>query len=104
MVSKRGFLMFVFVLATTPVTAAEHGWGAGVARVNITPELPIWLSGYASRTKPAATKHDDLWAKALVIEDANGHRAALITMDLVGIDRNLSQAVCRRLAEKFKLS
>ena len=56
-----------------------------MAKVNITPELPIWLSGYASRNKPAATKHDDLWAKALVIEDAAGHRAVLVTMDLVGI-------------------
>jgi hypothetical protein len=73
----------------------------GVARVNITPELPIWLSGYGGRNKPAAQKLDDLWAKALVLEDAVGHRAALITMDLVGIDRKLSRAVCERIEKRY---
>ena len=82
---------------------AERGWQAGVARVNISPELPIWLSGYAVRNKPATTKNDDLWAKALVIEDAAGHRAVLVTMDLVGVDRELSQVVCERIGKKFKL-
>jgi hypothetical protein len=95
----------LFILACAPLHAfaTEKGWQAGVARVNITPELPIWLSGYGARSKPATTKHDDLWAKALVIEDAAGHRAVLVTMDLVGIDRELSQTVCQRLAETHKL-
>ena len=38
-----------------------------------------------------------------MLEDAAGHRAVLVTMDLVGIDRALSQAVCQRIEEKFKL-
>jgi hypothetical protein len=87
--------------------ASAHGddrvWKAGVARVNISPELPIWLSGYGGRNKPAQDKLDDLWAKALVLEDASGRRAVLVTMDLVGIDRELSREVCRRIEERFKL-
>jgi len=78
-------------------------WQVGVARVNITPELPIWLSGYAARDKPAAKKLDDLWAKALVLEDAKGNRAVLVTMDLVGIDRPLSLDVCRRIEKQYGL-
>ncbi len=74
-----------------------------MARVNISPELPIWLSGYGGRNKPALDKLDDLWAKALVLEDADGRRAVLVTMDLVGIDRELSREVCRRIGEQFKL-
>src|SRR3954447_18971685 len=84
-------------------SAAEKQWQAGVARVNISPELPIWLSGYGGRNKPANAKHDELWAKALVIEDGNGRRAALITMDLVGIPRDISQRVCKQAEERFKL-
>jgi hypothetical protein len=87
--------------------ASAHGdnreWKAGVARVNISPELPIWLSGYGARNKPAQDKLDDLWAKALVLEDADGQRAVLVTMDLVGIDRELSREVCRRIEDRFKL-
>jgi hypothetical protein len=81
-------------------TADDAAWKVGVAKVNITPELPIWLSGYGGRNKPAATKLDDLWAKALVLEDARGRRAVLVTMDLVGVSRDLSQEVCRRIEEK----
>jgi Neutral/alkaline non-lysosomal ceramidase, N-terminal len=82
---------------------AETDWRAGVARVNISPELPIWLSGYGARDKPARYKNDELWAKALVIEDADGHRAALVTMDLVGIPRDLSQSACEEIEARFKL-
>jgi hypothetical protein len=71
--------------------------------VNISPELPIWLSGYGGRTKPAATKHDDLFAKALVLEDAKGRRGVVVGLDLIGTDRELSQNVSRRLEEKYQL-
>jgi hypothetical protein len=99
-------LLLVNVFAPFCVAAAlgaDAPWKAGVARVNITPHLPIWLSGYGSRNRPANEKLDDLWAKALVLEDASGNRAALITMDLVGIDRGLSLEVCRRLESQYKL-
>src|SRR3954449_10889948 len=83
--------------------AAEKQWRAGVAKVNISPELPIWLSGYGGRNKPAATKHDELWAKALVLDDAAGHRAVLVTMDLVGMPRDISLEVCKRIEDRYKL-
>ncbi len=83
--------------------AAETSWKAGVARVNITPELPIWLSGYGARNRPATEKLDDLWAKALVLEDSQGNRAVLITMDLVGIGQNVSRDVCKRLEAEYQL-
>src|SRR4051812_20632999 len=86
-----------------PVPSVDQPWKAGVAKVNISPELPIWLSGFASRNKPSNSKHDDLWAKALVIEDAGGRRALLITMDLGGISREISQDVCQQLEKRFKL-
>ncbi len=97
-------IMAVMMLCPTAgALADETPWRVGVARVNITPELPIWLSGYAARNKPAADKLDDLWAKALVLEDAGGERAVLVTMDIIGIDRELSLEICRRIEERFKL-
>ena len=45
----------------------KSGWQAGVAKVNITPKNLMWMSGYASRRKPADGKLTDLWAKALVL-------------------------------------
>jgi hypothetical protein len=71
--------------------------------VKITPEKPMWMSGYASRDKPAEGTRQDLWAKAVVLEDAAGTRVCLVTLDLVGIPRDLSTAVCDELLKKYKL-
>jgi hypothetical protein len=55
----------------------------GLAKVCTTPEEPIWLHGYAekSRFRPFEGKLNDLYAKAMAIEDAEGRRAVLITID-----------------------
>lgn len=78
-------------------------WRAGAAAVVITPEKPMWMSGYATRDKPAQGKLSDLHAKALVIEDPIGRRAVVVTMDLVGISRDLAAAVCTELKVKHQL-
>src|SRR4051812_42889867 len=73
-----------------PASAFAEGWKAGTARVAITPKGPMWMAGYASREKPSEGAVHDLWAKALVLEDPAGRKAALVTLDLCGIDRELS--------------
>lgn len=83
--------------------AQEKTWRAGTGRVVITPDQPQWMSGYASRTKPAEGKLHDLWCKALVLEDAGGKRGVLVTLDLVGIDRDLSLEICGALQRKYRL-
>jgi neutral ceramidase len=88
--------------AATNVAAADD-WRCGVAKANITPQRPMWMSGYAGRDKPAQGKLTDLWAKALVFEDSKGHRAALVTLDLIGIDRDFSLAICKSLKEDYGL-
>jgi hypothetical protein len=75
-------------------------WKAGAAKVNITPRHFMWLSGYGARTKPAEGKHTELWAKALALQAPGGEPHLLLTMDLVGIPRELADAVCKRLHEK----
>jgi neutral ceramidase len=97
------FTGLVLAFGSNVSFAAEAQWKAGVARVNISPELPIWLSGYGGRDHPATWKHDDLWTKALVLDDGAGHRSVLVTVDLAGIPRDLSTSVCKPIEEKYKL-
>lgn len=78
-------------------------WKSGAAKINITPDRYIWMSGYGGRDKPADSKLTDLWAKAQVIEDVKGARAAVVTLDLVGIDRGLSVQICDELKKNFQL-
>jgi neutral ceramidase len=82
----------------------EPGWKAGVAKVNITPEEPMWMAGYGSRDHKSEGTLHDLWAKALVLEDASGKQAVLITSDLLGIPKNMSDHIRDELEEKYNLS
>lgn len=81
------------------------GWKAGVAKVVITPEHFMWMSGYGGRDRPAEGTLTDLFAKALVVEDSDGRRGVLVTLDIVGIDRALSLQMreALRLEYGFKL-
>lgn len=78
-------------------------WRVGVGRAMITPQDSVWMAGYASRTAPSRDVLTDLWAKSLLIEDASGNKVLLISLDLVGIERSLSQEICELICQKFPL-
>jgi hypothetical protein len=93
------------LLAASPCggVATAGAWRAGVGRAVITPTTPVWMSGYASRVRPAEGKLHDLWCKALALEDAAGRRAVLVTLDLCGIDRETSGRVRDRIQQAHGL-
>lgn len=99
----RCLLTLAALWLASPLSAAEPTWGAGFATSNITPEKFMWMSGYGARTAPADGKETDLWAKAMVLKAPDGGKLVLVTLDLVGIDRGVSQAVCKQIMEKHKL-
>ncbi len=101
--TRRGAMKSIRLLCMTvllgfwscSVLAAD--WKVGIARIDITPEKPVWMAGYASRDHlPEGTIHR-LWAKALVIEDSAGSRLAIVTTDLIGMPQELGDAVCARV-------
>jgi hypothetical protein len=102
----RSRIVWVLVVAwlAGPLLAADQPlWKAGTARANITPTQPLWMAGYGSRTNPATGKFMDLWIKALALEDAHGHRAVILTSDLLGFPQSVYQHTCASLKEKFAL-
>lgn len=91
------------VWAEQPAPAAETCWKVGQAQVKITPEKPMWLAGYAARTKPAEGVLDDLWIKVLALESADGRRAVLVTSDLVGFPRDLADRIAAAVKNQYHL-
>lgn len=87
------------------LTAADlaAGWKAGVAKTTLTPEYSMWLAGYAARTEPSQGKIHDLWAKALALEDEEGHRAVLVTLDLLGLPKRISDDIRDQLKREMGL-
>src|SRR6478752_5624808 len=90
------------VSASSLAASEADGWKAGIARRVITPETSVWLAGYGTRRAPDGKLHD-LWMKALALENADGHRAVLITSDFQGVPRQMSDQVFAAAKSKFGL-
>jgi len=98
-VAATGMLWIAGAVAAEP----PPGWKAGAACVAITPGEPTWMAGYASRNKPSEGKFQDLFAKALALEDAEGSRLVIVTLDLIGVPRALRDAVEKQVCQKHGL-
>lgn len=90
-------LIVVGVACMHAQTMNADRWLAGVASIDITPTEPVWMSGYASRTRTAEGVGQRLWAKALALEDSEGRRAILLTADLCGITGEITERVIQAL-------
>lgn len=101
-------IFFVLTLCTADALSQSYqrdaAWRAGVARTVITPEQSMWMAGYAARDRQSEGTMHDLWAKALVLEDADANRAVLITTDLLGFPKALSDQIRDQLGTRYKLS
>jgi neutral ceramidase len=60
---------------------------SGAASVRITPDGPMPMAGYYN-TRLSTNTHDDLYAKAIVLE-VDGVRAALVVCDLISLPRKV---------------
>jgi hypothetical protein len=61
---------------------------AGAGSAIITPPVGTMMDGYTARAEPSQGVHDDLYARAIVIDDGDTS-IALVSCDLLGVDRRL---------------
>ena len=98
-------ILFVTLMLAAPLFAVESQpeFQAGVAKIKITPPQPFWMSGYASRTNQSMGVLQDLWARALAVRDPKGHRVVIVTTDLIGLHRSVSDEVFKQAKKRYKL-
>jgi hypothetical protein len=65
-----------------------EGIRAGVAEVNITPPVGATLCGFAARKGPSESVHDDLYARALALDDGKT-RLGIVTADVISFAPDL---------------
>jgi hypothetical protein len=92
---------FICLALAFSLSAADYK--AGIGRIVITPEKPIYMSGYAGRNHPSEGAIHDLWAKALAIEDRKGGRVVIVSTDLIGLPRSISDIVAARVQKEYGL-
>ena len=83
----------------------QHGYAqdfrAGTARAKITPEELGWLGGYGHRNRPAEGVAAELWARALALEDNQGHRCILVNADIHIFTRRLHREIVEAARKRF---
>lgn len=93
--------------STTPgvgsAADAPSGWRAGTATARITPTEPTWMDGYAARDGPAAGTEQELHAKVVVVEDREGHRVVLGSLELLFVPDAVDAALVSYCAEEYGL-
>lgn len=74
----------------------------GVAKVDITPDYPIHLTGYGNRQTESEGVEQKIWARALAIGEG-ADAAVLVTVDNLGVPGYLTDDVANRLQRQAQL-
>ncbi len=100
----RSLLVLALLFLAHLSVAAEPTRLVGVAKVDITPDYPVRLSGYGSRRTPFETVEQHLFVKALAIGGDTEGPAVLVTVDNCGVPAAMRTEVLRRLANRTKVT
>ncbi|APZ95665.1 neutral/alkaline non-lysosomal ceramidase N-terminal domain-containing protein [Fuerstiella marisgermanici] len=104
MTIRISFLIGIALLCHSTLVAEDNlTWQAGVASAKVTPETPMWMAGYASRNKPSEGTLQDLFVKALALQDDDGKRLVIITCDLISVPRPIRDDLEKAVKEKCNL-
>ena len=87
--------LFLLPLATRGGTVP-----VGAAKVDVTPDFPVMLSGYSSRQTEAAKSAGKIWVKALAIGSDEDGPSLVITADTLGIPDSMGAEVAKRLKDR----
>lgn len=83
---------------------SSGGWMAGVGRADITPKGPLWLAGYGSRDHASEGTLQPIWVKSLALKDEEGKTVVLVTSDILGFPKGMSDAIRDRLQKELGLA
>jgi hypothetical protein len=97
-------LCVAFSAAPCSLPAADGPtWSVGAAKVDITPDYPVRLSGYGGRRLETKEIEQRLYAKAIAFGSDSEQPAVLLTVDNCGVGVNVRDELVKRLAAKTKV-
>jgi len=104
---KRTVLKGIFLVGLIlfgPVYSLAHQTAlkGGCAKINITPPVGVWLSGYDYRDRPSDGIADELYARALVLYDGR-NTLAIVSADLLWIPLEITTKIREIVKEKIDI-
>ena len=107
-VNRREFVAAVAGAVVAP-SAVQRGparfpWQAGSATIDITPDRSLWMAGFALRKQASQGVALPLHAKALALKTSNGPAAVLVTVDLLGVTRRITDRVATEVQRRHGIA
>ncbi|MBA7625886.1 hypothetical protein ES703_33320 [subsurface metagenome] len=99
-ITLKAALLVAAILFIICGSAGQAALKGGCAKVDITPRTSVWLSGYGSRNKPSDGIVDELYAKALVLDDGQ-NKIAIVSADLLWVPLKITAEIRREVKEKI---
>ncbi|MFM8574197.1 MAG: neutral/alkaline non-lysosomal ceramidase N-terminal domain-containing protein, partial [Pirellula sp.] len=107
-------ILSLFSATNSLESTRAQDWHVGAAKIDITPEEPVRLSGYASRMRPADGIEDRLSARALVMsptaqagkageEGLSSDSLVIVSIDAIGISAVMTEKVLEKVLPKLKI-
>lgn len=97
------FVIVIVVLSNVWCASSFAAINAGSARIDITPPVGVWLSGYAHRNKPSDAIEDPLFAKAIVLDDTHT-KIAIVSTDLLWVPLEITRTIRREVNAKIGIA
>ena len=79
------------------------GWKVGVAKTDVTPTESIRMAGFGFRTHPSDGTRQQIYSRALALQDGTGKIAVVCTMDLATINREMAELIAGRCVSQYGL-
>ncbi len=100
-ITTKAISFVVVVLFNSTVgLASQTTLKAGCAKIDITPPVGVWLSGYGHRNKPSDDILDELYARALVLDNGRD-KIAIVSTDLLWVPLDITNEVRKQVKVKI---
>jgi putative membrane-bound dehydrogenase-like protein len=90
-------VLLMSLLGLISVSQAEP-WQIGASKVDITPKVPVRLSGYSNRVTPFEGVDEPIWARTLAIKDGSGSWMVWTSVELLGVSPSMRDAVLKEVS------
>ncbi|HUP79548.1 MAG TPA: neutral/alkaline non-lysosomal ceramidase N-terminal domain-containing protein, partial [Pirellula sp.] len=97
------WLLFCFKPVSLVAQSPNGEWKVGAAKADITPDVPVRLSGYGSRTQSTAEIDDRLFARAMTLKYAEQPPLVIVSLDAIGLSASLTDQIHTQLRSRFSL-
>jgi putative membrane-bound dehydrogenase-like protein len=91
----RRLILSMLFFSAANISGAERLIGA--SKVDITPTIPVFLSGYSDRKEPFIGTDEPIWARTLVMKEGSGPWTVWTTVELLGVSPSMRDAVLKEV-------